>query len=278
MKQDIYIYKVKRIIHTMRHTIRLNESELMGIIAESVRKVLAEDIQFSMYGQHYHLKGPDSEKKAKALMKKLRMQHKIENGEKIVEPKKRKKKAEAMGEDQASPKALAANVKKMVSDTSLKSIKGFIDHGQRQFSQKDVNDVVEMFKSEAGGANLFVRYNSVYRDIMMTVDEIESWGRKDEYAVYERARKLGDLLNKLVNILEAMGSVYVSLVQKRAIQRRFGDMANVIRGNGHSLGLNDMAFAKGNVFLSKLTGTLLSVSNMLYTISDNGRDPFDYDV
>lgn len=264
----------------MKQTIRLTESDLRRMVSESVRRLLGEDVEFTMHGNHYVFKGPDAEKKAKATMKKLRMLRKIENGEKIEEPKKRKKVAkEAMGEDQASPKALAANVKKLVSDTSLISVKGFIDHSERQFGPRATTTLMNMFKKESGeGMNPFVTYSSIYRDIMTTISEIEKWGKKNEYAVYERARKLGFLLEDLVEALEKLAETYDRLIQKRTLFNAFGNDANVIIGNGHSLGLKSLVFAKGGLAMSKLTGTMLGIANQLKSISDNGRDPFDYEI
>lgn len=263
----------------MKTTIRLTERELKKIINESVKRILKEDVQFELYGQHYNIKGADADKKAKALMKKLIAQRKAERGEKVAPPKKREKpKEEVIGDEQASPKALAANVKKLVTDTALISVKGFIDHSQRQFGINPTNTVLNVFKKEAGGTDLFFKYNGIYRNILATVDEIENWGRKNEYAVYERVRKLGYLLEDMSDVLDEMGRVYENLIQKKVFIRVLGDKANVIYGNGHSLGLRSLIFAKGGVALSKLTGTLLSIANKLITISDNGRDPLDYDT
>lgn len=259
---------------------KLKQNKLQKLISESVRRTLAEATDFTLYGQHFHFEGPNSDKQAKAMMKKLIRQHKIENGEKVPEePKKRKKKkTETMTDSQASPKGLAQNVKKMVTDVALKSIKGFIDHSKRQFGANATETLLNIFKKEAGGRNLFMIYNGIYNDITVTISEIENWGKKDEYAVYERARKLGKLLENMVDVLEEMGEVYTNLVQKRTISRTFGNEANVIMGNGHSLGVRSLVFAKGNIALGKLTGTLLSIANKLAMIADNGRDPLDYDV
>jgi hypothetical protein len=264
----------------MNTTIRLTERELKKIINESVKRILKEDVQFELYGQHYNIKGPDADKKAKALMKKLITQRKAERGEKVAPPpkKRQKPKEEVIGDEQSSPKALAANVKNLVTDTALISVKGFIDHSQRQFGINPTNIVLNVFKKEAGGTDLFVKYNGIYRNILATVDEIVSWGRKNEYAVYERVRKLAYLLQDMSDVLDEMGRVYNNLVQKKVFNRVLGNDANIIYGNGHSLGLRSLIFAKGGIALSKLTGTLLSIANKLMTISDNGRDPLDYET
>lgn len=267
----------------MKRVIKLKESDLRAIINNSVKSVLKEAFDFDFQGQHYHFKDGD-EKKGQALYKKLVAQFKreqaIARGEQPPEePTKKpgKKKKEGMGDEQASPKALAANVKKLVSDQALISVKGFISNGERQFGPNAIKTLVNIFKKEANDRDLFVIYNSIYRNIETTIDEIENWGRKDEYAVYERASKLAYLLRDMDEVLEEMARVYRALVDNKVIERTFGNSANVIMGNGHSLGLRSLIFAKGTMPLTKVTGNLLYNASKLEEIAKNGRDPFDYD-
>lgn len=250
-------------------------------VSESIRKVLNEDTVFTLYGQTYRFKDGE-ERKAAQFKKKLIDQHKreeaIARGEEPPKPPKptRKPKPEAIGDEQASPKALAANIKNLLYDKSLASVKGFKDNGERQFGPNAIKMLVNLFSKEAG-EDLFVKFNIIYTGITSTIEEIESWGRKNEYAVYERARKLAYLLQDMDEVLEKMGETYQTLMNNKSIIKAFGNNANVIIGNGHSLGLSSLIFAKGGSELSKVTGNLLFNANKLMDIADSGRDAFDYD-
>lgn len=274
----------------MKNIIRLTESDLHKIIKESVVKILNEDVNedgtMTHKGQIFQYKGDFDAKQRKAWLawrKQIDDAEARARGEEVPEPEKpkrtRKPKSadDAIGEDQASPKALALNVKKLVSDQALISVKGFISNGERQFGPNAIKTLVNIFKKEAGGKDLFVVFNRIYTAITETIEEIENWGRKNEYAVYERASKLANLLRDMDEILDEMSKVYNSLVNKKVIERIFGNNANVIMGNGHSLGLRSLIFAKSSVALAKVTGNLLYNASKLDEISKNGRNPFDYD-
>lgn len=246
--------------------IRLTESDLHNIIRESVRRVIeeAEEIFITVNGV--------------PMTKKQWLKYKKEKEKKmgIVPPKKPKKEEEGMGEEQASPRALAVNVKKLVTDTSLISIKGFINNGERQFGPNAIRMLVNLFEKEAG-QNLFVRYNMIYTGITETISEIENWGKRNEHAVYDRALKLANLLRDLVDILNELSNTYKTLSDGDKFNKAFGKNANVIMGNGHSLGLRSLIFAKSAKVFSRVTSSLLMNANKLEAISENGRDPFDYD-
>ncbi len=253
---------------------KLTESKLDKIIRESVKYVINEgnDVFITINGKPY------TKKEFMAYKKQQARDAAIKRGEDPDKPKKSpKKQQETMGDDQASPKGLAANVKKLVLDQRLVSVRGFITNGERQFGPNAVRTLVNMFKGAANGKDLFAIYNRIYTGITQTINEIETWGRKNESAVYERASKLANLLRDMSDILDEMSEAYIRLVDGKKIERVFGSNANVIMGNGHSLGLKSLIFAKGSVPLAKVTGNLLFNASKLDDISNNGRDPFDYD-
>ena len=264
----------------------LVENKLNRIIKESIKDVLNEATIKYYKGRVFKYTGEDN-REFKRLFKKFMAQvdaaDAAERGEtppqeeKPKRTRKPKSADDAIGEDQASPKALALNVKKLVSDQALISVKGFISNGERQFGPNAIKTLVNIFKKEAGGKDLFVLFNRIYTAITETIEEIENWGMKNEYAVYERASKLANLLRDMDEILDEMSKVYNSLVNKKIIERIFGNNANVIMGNGHSLGLRSLIFAKSSVALAKVTGNLLYNASKLDEISKNGRNPFDYD-
>lgn len=272
----------------MRQLIRLTESDIHRIVKESVRKALREineDGIMTYKGQIFKYKGDYDAKQKKAYLgwrKAIDDAEARERGEEVPEPVKpkrtRKSKTvdDAIGEDQASPKGLAANVKKLVSDTALASVKGFIRHGERQFGPNAIRTLINMFKKVAG-EDLFVKYNTIYNNISQTISEIESWGRRNEYAVYERASKLADLLRDLNDVLLELSNTYNTLVQNNKINSVFGKDANVIMGNGNSLGLKSLIFAKNAKAFSSVSNMLLTNADKLDEISKNGRNPFDYD-
>jgi len=272
----------------MRQLIRLTESDLHRIVKESVRKALREineDGTMTYKGQIFKYKGDYDAKQKKAYLgwrKAIDDAEARERGEEVPEPVKPKRTIksktvdDAIGEDQASPKGLAANVKKLVYDTALASVKGFIRNGERQFGPNAIRTLINMFKKEAG-EDLFVKYNTIYNDISQTISEIESWGRKNEYAVYERASKLADLLRDLNDVLLELSNTCKTLVQNNKINSVFGKDANVIMGNGNSLGLKSLIFAKNAKAFSSVSNMLLTNADKLDEISKNGRNPFDYD-
>ena len=268
----------------MKNVIRLTESDLHRIIKESVEIILKEGedspLMVMIDGT---LRKFRNSKEYKDYLKKLNAQkakaQAIANGQeppKVKRPRKPKNADDAIGEDQASPRGLAANVRKLVSDQTLASVKGFIRHGERQFGPNAIRTLVNMFKKVAG-EDLFVKYNSIYNNISQTCSEIESWGRNNEYAVYERASKLANLLRDLNDTLLELSEAYTKLVQGNKIVSVFGNNANIIMGNGNSLGLKSLIFAKGAKAFSKVSNLLLTNADKLDEISKNGRDAFDYD-
>lgn len=273
----------------MKSVIRLTEADLHRIIKESVGRILneaiEEDGQMHYKGQIFTYKGDFDARQRKAWMawrKRIDDAEARERGEEVPEPVKPKKTRkpknvdDAIGEDQASPKGLAANVRKLVSDPALTSVKGFIRHGERQFGPNAIRTLVNMFKKVAG-EDLFVKYNGIYNNIAQTCSEIESWGRNNEHAVYERAGKLANLLRDLNDALLELSEAYTNLVQGNKIVSVFGNNANIIMGNGNSLGLKSLIFAKNAKAFSKVSNLLLTNANKLDEISKNGRDALDYD-
>lgn len=272
----------------MRNIIRITESDLHSIISESVRKIIkegmAEDGKMTYKGQVFQYKGDfdnATRKRWMAWRKQIDDAEAREMGMEAPEPEKpksnKKQQKEVMGDGQASPKALALNVKKLVSDPALISVKGFIKHGERQFGPNAIRILINMFKKVAG-EDLFVKYNIIYTGITQTVSEIESWGKRNEYAVYERASKLANLLRDLNDVLLELSNAYISLIQSNKINNVFGKDANVIIGNGNSLGLKSLIFAKNAKAFSKVSNLLLANANKLEEIANNGRDPFDYEI
>lgn len=266
--------------------IRLTESDLKRIIKESVRIALNEmneDGTFIHKGQVFKYKGDwdaATKKRYLAWKKAIDDAEARERGEEVPEPEKPKRKKrgpkEEVIDDQASPKALAANVKKLLYDKALASVKGFKDNGERQFGPKALAVLVNLFKKEAG-EDLFVKFNMIYTGITAAADEIETWGRRNEHAVYERARKISMWLKDMDEILEKMGATYRKLMASGKIANAFGNSANIIIGNGHSLGVSSLIFAKAGAQLGKVTGNLLFIANKLEEIANNGRDPMEYD-
>ena len=273
----------------MKNVIRLTESDLHRIIKESVGRVLneaiKEDGQMTYKGQIFSYKGDFDARQRKAWLawrKRIDDAEARERGEEVPEPVKPKKTRkpkttdDAIGEDQASPRGLAANVRKLVSDQALTSVKGFIRHGEKEFGPNATRTLVNMFRKVAG-EDLFVKYNIIYNNISQTCSEIESWGRNNEYAVYERASKLANLLRDLNDALFELSEVYTKLVEGNKIVSVFGSNANVIMGSGNALGLKSLIFAKGASAFSKVSNLLLTNADKLDEISKNGRDAFDYD-
>jgi hypothetical protein len=271
----------------MKKIVRLTENDLHRIINESVKRVLKEAInedgKFFYKGQVFQYKGEYDARVKRAFLKWKKQIDDAEaraRGEEIPEeipPKKIKGgKKEEIVNDQASPRALAQNVKKLLYDKSLASVKGFKDNGERQFGPKPLATLVNLFKKEAG-EDLFIKFNMIYTGITEAASEIETWGKRNEHAVYERARKISMWLRDMDEILERMGETYQSLMNKGKIVSAFGNNANIIIGNGHSLGISSLIFAKGGTELSKVTGNLLYIANKLEEIANNGRDPLEYD-
>lgn len=269
----------------MKNVIRLTESDLHRIIKESVGRVLNEATRQFYKGRVFDYKGDDN-REFKRLFKKFKAQvdaaEAAERGETLPQAEKPKRKRkpkttdDAIGEDQASPRGLAANVRKLVSDQALASVKGFIRHGEREFGPNATRTLVNMFRKVAG-EDLFVKYNIIYNNISQTCSEIESWGRNNEYAVYERASKLANLLRDLNDALFELSEAYTKLVEGNKIVSVFGDNANIIMGSGNSLGLKSLIFARGASAFSKVSNLLLTNADKLDSISKNGRDAFDYD-
>lgn len=272
----------------MRQRIRLTEGDLHSIIKESVRKIIkeamAEDGKMAYKNQIFQYKGDFDNtvrKRWMAWRKAIDDAEARERGEEVPEPKKTPKKVkggkkEEIVNDQASPRTLAQNVKKLLYDKSLVSVKGFKDNGERQFGPKPLATLVNLFKKEAG-EDLFIKFNMIYTGITEAASEIETWGKRNEHAVYERARKISMWLRDMDEILERMGETYQNLMSKGKIVSAFGNNANIIIGNGHSLGISSLIFAKGGAELSKVTGNLLYIANKLEEIANNGRDPLEYD-
>jgi hypothetical protein len=266
----------------MKQLIRLTESDLHRIIKESIKSILYEDTRITYKGRVFDYKGDDN-KEFKKLFAKFKTQvdaaDAAERGETLPEPQKqkrqRKKKQEQIASE-TSPKTLALGVKNLIYDKTLNSVYVFGTHGVRSFGAEKVDKLFEIYSEKTDG-NLFYQYDVVYGEIVNTVNEIENWGRKNEHAVYERAHKLAELLENLKNILLNLRNTTESIKQEGG----FAEIANtpilVGRGNGRELGVFNLIFAARAEKFSKIIQMLIKNAKLLYKISDNGRNPFDYD-
>jgi hypothetical protein len=251
---------------------------------ESINEDVNEDGTMTHKGQIFQYKGDFDAKQRKAWLawrKQIDDAEARARGEEVPEPEKpkrtRKTKSvdDGLGEEQASPKALALNVKNLIYDKALKSIFVFFTHGEVSYGPKIMQRIVLIYQKVAK-KNLFVAYNSLYRNIEKTIEEIESWGRKNEHAVYERAMKLSYYLRDLGEVLSEFNSATKELSDNGTLASLGNVPALTSRGNGRELGLLNLVFVKQSN-LRKTLQKLYSTADSLEEISKNGRNPFDYD-
>lgn len=268
----------------MKKAIRLTENDLRIIIKESVKKVLNEDGTMFYKGQVFKYKGDFDAKQKKAWLawkKTIDDAEARERGEEVKAPVKKKratksKTDDAMVEGEASPRALALNVKNLIYDKSLKSIYVFFTHGSISFGNNAMKKISALYNNNVE-KNLFFSYNELYRCIEKTISEIESWGRKNEHAVYDRARKLSFYLRDMGEVLGLLSSKTDEL-RNNGTFKSLGDIPVLVgRGNGRELGLLNLPFAK-QTSLRKVQQRLYSSAESLEQIADAGRNPFDYDI
>jgi hypothetical protein len=282
----------------MRQLIRLTESDLHRIIKESIKSILYEDTRITYKGRVFDYKGDDN-KEFKKLFAKFKAQvdaaDAAERGEQLPQQQKpkrtRKKPQEAITTEQASPKALAANVKKLIYDKALKTIFVFVWHGDVSFKKEQINRIHALYTGLNKGENPLNKFNTIYRDIERRVDDIENWGNKNEHAVYNKVFELSYLLEDLNEVLTTLCKDTITLKQ----QGKFEEFKNVIdpetgevigvddrpavlygRGGNREYGLLGLAFASPKS-LDKVQTEIYKNIEVLRNISKNGRNPFDYD-
>lgn len=265
----------------MKKIIRLTESDLHRIINESIKEILKEEdspLKVMIDGEIIPFKNAREYKKYMERRKaRQEREAALARGEEPPQPKKtRKKPQEKIADNQASPKALAVNVKNLIYDKALNSIKVFISHGERSYGKPTMDRLAALYEKVAG-ENLFIKYNSTYREIEATVSDIISWGRKNEHAVYDRAFKLGNLLRDLGDILGRLCNATYDLKRGGAFNTFSGSAIITGRGNGRELGLKDLIFMGRAENLYKTQKALNDSADMLTNISKNGRDAFEYD-
>ena len=285
----------------MRQLIRLTESDLHRIIKESVKRVLNEATIKYYKGRVFKYTGDDN-REFKKLFAKFKAQvdaaDAAERGEQLPQQQKpkrtRKKPQEAITTEQASPKALAANVKKLIYDKALKTIFVFVWHGDVSFKKEQINRIHALYTGENiknGREDPLNKFNTIYRDIERRVNDIENWGSKNEHAVYNKVFELSYLLEDLNEVLTTLCKDTITLKQ----QGKFEEFKNVIdpetgeiigvddrpavlygRGGNREYGLLGLAFASPKS-LDKVQTEIYKNIEVLRNISKNGRNPFDYD-
>lgn len=291
----------------MRNIIRLTEGDLHSIIKESVRKIIkeamTEDGKMTYKNQIFQYKGDFDNtvrKRWMAWRKAIDDAEARERGEEVPEPEKpkrtRRSKTEddSIGTEQASPKALALNVKNLIYDKALKTIYVFVWHGDISFKKEQIKRIHALYTGENlknGREDPLNKFNLIYRDIERRIKDIENWGSKNEHAVYNKVYELAYLLEDLNDVLVTLCKITVNLKQKG----KFEEFKNITdpqtgkvigidnrpavlygRGGNREYGLLGLAFASPQA-LDKIQGEILSTANMLKDISKNGRDAFDYD-
>ena len=289
----------------MRQVIRLTESDLHRIVKESVRKALNEineDGKMYYKGQIFSYKGDYDAKQKKAY---LRWRKAIddaelrERGEEVQEPEKPKRTIksktvdDAIGEDQASPKALALNVKNLLYDKALKTIFVFVWHGDISFKREQINRIHSLYKGanfKDRGVDPLNKFNTIYRNIEVRIKDIENWGKKNEHAVYNKVFEIAYLLEDMNDLLTTLCKITMKLKQ----ENKFAEFTKSVdpqtgqvvvnnrppvlygRGGNREYGLFGLAFASPQA-LDNVQSEILKNINMLKDISKNGRNPMDYD-
>ena len=275
----------------MIRIIRLTESDLHRIVKESVRAVLIEardEIYITINGV------PMTKKQYLAYKKQKERETADKKGEdpnKIKKPPK--KPQETIGEGQASPKALAANVKKLIYSKELRTIFVFVWHGDVSFKKEQVNRIHGLYQGLNKGTDPLNKFNIIYRDIEQRVNDIETWGRKNEHAVYNKVFEIAYLLEDLNNILVTLCKNTITLKQ----QGKFDDIIDIKtidpetkeivefderppvlygRGGNREYGLFGLVFASPNR-LDKVQTKIFDIIKTLRSISKNGRDALEYD-
>jgi len=289
----------------MRNIIRLTESDFHRIINESVRKIIkeamTEDGTMTYKNQVFQYKGDfdnATRKRWMAWRKRIDDAEARERGEEVPEPEKpkrgKKQQKETMSDDQASPKALAANVKNLIYDKALKTVFVFVWHGDVSFKKEQINRIHALYTGENiknGREDPLNKFNTIYRDIERRVNDIENWGSKNEHAVYNKVYELAYLLEDLNNVLVTLCKITINLKQKG----KFEEFKKVIdpqtkqvigidnrpavlygRGGNREYGLLGLVFASPQN-LDKLQTEILNNIRILKDISKNGRDAFEYD-
>ena len=151
----------------------------------------------------------------------------------------------------------------------------FVYHGERSFGRSF--DALKSICMEINKANTFGDFLATYNDIRRYASEIEAWGRNDEHAVYERCARISNLVDKLCDIMVDISS-FTSTLKKDPKYIRNLPNTRILKGsgNGRELGLYDLITAKGKN-LSILINNLREKATLLSQISQNGRNPLDYD-
>ena len=258
--------------------IRLTESDLHRIVKESIQRIInsellreGEDspITTVIDGQQMTFKNSREYKK---FMQKRKEKQNAEKGTKT--PKKKKKET---GEvyNQLSPKALAQSITNLLYDKTINSIAVFIYHGERSFGRSF--DALKSICLKINNENTFGDFLTTYNDIRRYASEIETWGKNDEHAVYERCERISNLIGKLCNIMVDISS-FTSTLKRNQNYIKYLPNTRILKGSGdgRELGLYDLITAKGKK-LSILINNLREKATLLSQISQNGRNPLDYD-
>lgn len=272
-----------------KQIIRLTESDLHKIIKESVNTIL-EDIMIRdpRTGLNRSFK-TDKEYKAfvAKFLKQKAAEKEVSKASVGTKPKTKKPAPQKpvsnvvsnVVSNEMSPKAIANSIQKILFDKSLKSIYTFIMHGERSYGPNAMKALYNLYKLELNGRNPFIEFLSKYNEIKRYTGEIINWGSKDEYAVYERCRRLSSTLTDLVHILVDLNITTSNLKANGKLANTLGRDSRVLNGseNGKELGLLNLAFRNAKS-ISKITDFLNSRADLLYNVGSNGRNPLDYDV
>ena len=178
--------------------------------------------------------------------------------------------------EEVAPSQLRGKIAKMLKAAApLDSLATFWQHAYRSYGNI-AYDVMERFDAE------YNRFGACYRRIKERLEKIGKWGAKDEYAVYDEARKLSYDVDELSNAIFTLANKIKPF--KKEIKAKYGNTPfytgrmSKDQSSKKELGFCDQLFCKSNQSITHTLANLVSAANEIAEIADMGRNPLSYEV